>query len=66
MLPQLYARGFRGKIFATQATTELCDIMLRDCAHIQQQEAEWKNRKAKRHAGSEKHEAPYTCLLYTS
>ena len=60
MLPQLYARGFRGKIFATQATTELCDIMLRDCAHIQQQEAEWKNRKAKRHAGSEKHEAPYT------
>ena len=60
MLPQLYARGFRGKIFATQATTELCDIMLRDCAHIQQQEAEWKNRKAKRHASSEKHEAPYT------
>lgn len=60
MLPQLYARGFRGKIFATQATTELCDIMLRDCAHIQQQEAEWKNRKAKRHAGSQKHEAPYT------
>ena len=60
MLPQLYARGFRGEIFATQATTELCDIMLRDCAHIQQQEAEWKNRKAKRHAGSEKHEAPYT------
>lgn len=60
MLPQLFARGFRGKIYATRATAELCDIMLRDCAHIQQQEAEWKNRKARRHAGTEKHEPPYT------
>ena len=60
MLPQLYARGFRGKIFATRATAQLCDIMLRDCAHIQQQEAEWKSRKAKRHAGSEVYEPPYT------
>ena len=60
MLPQLFARGFRGKIYATRATAELCDIMLRDCAHIQQQEAEWKNRKARRHSGTEKHEPPYT------
>ena len=60
MLPQLCARGFRGKIYATRATAELCDIMLRDCAHIQQQEAEWKNRKARRHSGTEKHEPPYT------
>ncbi len=60
MLPRLYARGFRGKIFATRATAQLCDIMLRDCAHIQQQEAEWKNRKAKRHAGMEVYEPPYT------
>lgn len=48
MLPKLYARGFRGSVYATRATTELCAIMLRDCAHIQQQEAEWKARKAKR------------------
>ena len=48
MIPQLVARGFRGKIITTDATADLCSIMLRDCAHIQMQEAEWKNRKAKR------------------
>jgi len=53
MLPQLYAYGFRGKIYSTFATADLCSIMLRDCAHIQQQEAEWKNRKAKRNGGKE-------------
>lgn len=48
LLPLIYARGFRGKVMATRATCDLCDIMLRDCAHIQQSEAEWKNRKARR------------------
>ena len=47
-LPLLYAKGFRGKIFSTEATADLCNIMLRDCAHIQMQEAEWRNRKGKR------------------
>jgi len=60
MLPFLYARGFRGQIFATEATADLCSIMLRDCAHIQMQEAEWKNRKAKRHTGIEPEEPIYT------
>ena len=48
MLPELFQRGFRGPIYATPATYALCDIMLRDSAHIQEQEAEWSNRKAER------------------
>ncbi len=60
MLPLLYARGFRGQVLMTDASADLCSIMLRDCAHIQMQEAEWKNRKAKRHAGMEAAEPVYT------
>ncbi|MDD2971826.1 MAG: MBL fold metallo-hydrolase [Lachnospiraceae bacterium] len=60
MLPLLYAKGFRGQILTTDATADLCSIMLRDCAHIQMQEAEWKNRKAQRSPGAEKIEPPYT------
>lgn len=56
MLPLLSARGFKGKIFATRATADLCSIMLRDCAHIQMQEAEWKGRKAKRSSKVDPHE----------
>ena len=52
MLPLLYARGFRGDVIATPATVDLCDIMLKDSAHIQMTEAEWKNRKGQR-AGKE-------------
>lgn len=48
LLPLLYSRGFRGQVFATKATCELCSIMLKDSAHIQMFEAEWRNRKARR------------------
>ncbi|MCD8335784.1 MAG: MBL fold metallo-hydrolase [Lachnospiraceae bacterium] len=58
-LPLLYARGFRGSVFSTNATAQLCNIMLKDSAHIQESEAEWKNRKAQR-AGK-----PETVPMYT-
>ena len=60
MLPLLYAKGFRGQIFATQATADLCRIMLRDSAHIQMAEAEWRNRKAKRSSEREEYVPAYT------
>lgn len=59
LLPMLYARGFRGRVFATKATVDLSGIMLRDSAHIQQFEAEWRNRKAQR-SGGEKYVPLYT------
>ena len=46
MLPKLYAEGFRGRIFCTRATGDLTDIMLRDSAHLQAQEAEYRNKRA--------------------
>lgn len=50
-IPALFAKGYRGQVHATKTTKQLCDIMLRDSAHIQMQEAEWKNRKNKRSGG---------------
>ncbi|MEG1525291.1 MAG: MBL fold metallo-hydrolase [Clostridia bacterium] len=58
-LPILYKHGYRGAVHATRATANLCDIMLRDSAHIQEFEAEWRSRKAQR-SGEEPYEPPYT------
>lgn len=60
LLPLLDARGFHGQIFATTASTDLCEIMLLDSANIQAFEAEWRTRKAQR-----KGEPPYV-PLYTA
>ena len=58
-LPAMTAAGYDGAIHATDATARLCDIMLRDSAHIQEFEAEWRNRKAKR-AGADTYVPLYT------
>ncbi|KSJ74774.1 MBL fold metallo-hydrolase [Pseudomonas aeruginosa] len=44
LLPRLAAEGFKGPIFATEATCELLELMLLDSAHIQEKDAEWENR----------------------
>lgn len=59
LLPLLFARGFRGQIFCTEATSDLCNVMLRDSAHIQMAEAEWRNRKGRR-SGAEDYVPLYT------
>lgn len=58
-LPLLCKNGFSGTIHSTDATADLCNIMLRDSAHIQEFEAEWQNRKNKR-AGREEYVPAYT------
>lgn len=59
LIPLLCKHGFKGEIITTFATADLCNIMLRDSAHIQEFEAEWRNRKAKR-AGEPLYEPLYT------
>ena len=47
-LPTLHANGFRGRIYATSATADLCDYMLIDSASIQKNDVRYVNRKRKR------------------
>jgi len=58
-IPALVAQGYKGPIYATEATRRLCAIMLRDSAHIQEFEAQWRNRKAQRSG------QPFYVPLYT-
>ena len=59
LIPAMVAQGYRGPIYATEATRRLCTIMLRDSAHIQEFEAQWRNRKAQR-AGEPPYQPLYT------
>jgi len=47
-VPNLTKQGFRGNIYSTSATRDLCSIMLPDCAHIQESDIHWLNKKRKR------------------
>src|SRR5690554_4576377 len=44
-LPRLVREGFRGPVYCTEATRELCEILLMDAAKIQEEDAEYANRK---------------------
>jgi metallo-beta-lactamase family protein len=58
-LPRLVAEGFRGRIFCTPGTRDLCSLVLPDSAHIQEEDA----RDANRHGYSKHHPA---LPLYTA
>lgn len=48
LLPKLYREGFRGRVYATRATVDLCATMLADSAHIQEKDVAWVNRRERR------------------
>lgn len=50
-IPLIYAQGYRGKVHASAATCDLCNILLPDSGHIQEEDAEFLNRH-----GYSKHE----------
>ena len=58
-LPNLSSKGFTGTIYSTHATRDLCQIMLRDSARIQEGDIKWLNKHRKR-KGLEEVEPLYT------
>ncbi|MFN9583391.1 MAG: MBL fold metallo-hydrolase RNA specificity domain-containing protein [Bacteroidota bacterium] len=51
LLPALYRNGFRGTIYSTPATRSLCELMLFDSAHIQQDDLEYINARRRKNGG---------------
>lgn len=47
-LPQLVRQGFKGRVFARQSTTDLCDIMLRDSCFLQKRDLEYINKRRRK------------------
>ena len=58
-LPTLVHRGYQGPIYATPATIDLCDIMLRDSAYLQSRDVAYVNKKRRRQ-GKKPFEPLYT------
>lgn len=58
-IPLLVKQGFKGKIYCTDATADLLEVMLKDSGYIHEKEAEWQNRKNER-AGRKPVEPLYT------
>jgi metallo-beta-lactamase family protein len=61
-IPLLVKQGFKGEIITTAASRELAKLVLLDSAHLQEDEAEWRARKSKRHG---KHKGPIEPLYTT-
>jgi metallo-beta-lactamase family protein len=56
-LPRLVRDGFRGRVYATEATAELARIILLDTAHIEKEDAEFKRRRHEREGRQVEREA---------
>ncbi|MBN8588071.1 MAG: MBL fold metallo-hydrolase [Rhodothermia bacterium] len=62
LLPKLWKEGFRGRVYATHATYDLCAIMLMDSAYIQESDAAFLNKRNKNRRGPQ---GPEIVPLYT-
>lgn len=46
-IPKLVKNGFRGKIYSTFATQEVCNILIPDCGYLMEEEAEYLNKTSR-------------------
>ncbi len=62
-IPLLFKRGFRGEIITTAASRELTRLVLLDAAHLQEEEARYRSRKAVRRHGAIAADGPLYSIL---
>ncbi|MDD5331098.1 MAG: MBL fold metallo-hydrolase [Sulfuricella sp.] len=66
LLPRLAAEGFDGRIYTTTATADLLEVLLPDCAHIQEIEASRENRRREQSKSKKRHQEPAVPLYTTA